>query len=76
MNRESPKAVQTADSAFTSREIVERIVNEAIADGAFDQALRERQQEIADPECRCGLDAETAHRIRKSVLGVNQQDPT
>jgi len=51
MSRKPTKRGQASDPAFTSRELVERIVNEAIAGGAFDQVLEERLQAIADPEC-------------------------
>lgn len=61
---------------FTDRALVERIVREAIADGAFDEALRKRLQEIADPEC--GSDAEAKEAAIKllsqqiSGLPLNQ----
>ena len=69
MNRESPKAGQTADPAFTSRELVDRIINEAIAGGAFDQALQKRLQVIADPECRCGS-AEVNGSVQVEITGA------
>jgi len=56
--------------AFTPRDVVEKIVREAIAEGAFDEALQERLQGIADPECRCGLSAEATRYVREVVLGI------
>ena len=60
--------------AFTPRDVVEKIVKEAITEGAFDEALQERLQGIADPKCRCGLSAEAAAAIRRDVLGVPTPD--
>lgn len=56
-----------SDPAFTSRELVERIVNEAIAGGAFDQALQDRLQAVADPECGS---AAFAKMMRRHILST------
>lgn len=52
MTPKSRKSGRDVDPSFTERELVERIVKQAIADGAFDQALQARLQGIADPMCR------------------------